>query len=85
MYFDSDYDKLQEIKNTKGKLARDLTVNKKPFENIFTAARKGDVNQVRKMITENVTMKKLTTLEKDRTLLILAVLNRHLLVVKYLI
>ena len=31
MYFDSDHDKLQGLKNTRGKLAKDLTVNKKPF------------------------------------------------------
>ena len=51
LYSDSDFDKLQKMQNTRGKLAKDLTVNKKPFENIFTAAKIGDVNQVRKMLT----------------------------------
>ena len=50
MYFDSDLDKLHKMPNTKGKLAKDMTVNKKPFESIFRASKNGDVNQVRKMI-----------------------------------
>jgi hypothetical protein len=85
LFFDSDFDKLQEIKNVKGKFAKDLTVNKKHFENVFTAARKGDVNQVRKMVSEDVSLKRITTPTKERTLLILAVLNQHLLIVKFLV
>ena len=85
MFFESDFDKLQEMKNSRGKLARDLTVNKKPFENVFTAARKGDVNQVRKMVSEDPSLRKIMTPSKERTLLILSVLNRHLLIVKFLV
>ena len=51
LYSDSDYDKLREIKNSRGKLAKDLTINKKPFESVLTAAKEGDVNLVRKLIT----------------------------------
>lgn len=51
LYFDSDFDELQAMKNTKGKVAKELTIHKRSFENIFTAARSGDVNLVRKMIT----------------------------------
>lgn len=61
LYFDSDYDKLQAIKNSRGKLAKDLTVNKKPFENVITAAKVGDVNLVRKMISENGELKNICT------------------------
>jgi hypothetical protein len=39
------------MKNSRGKLAKDLTVNKKPFENVITAAKAGDVNLVRKTIS----------------------------------
>ncbi len=85
MYFDSDFDKLQDMKNSRGKLARDLTVNKKPFENIFSATKSGDVNLVRKMISESGELKNAVTLDKQRNLLILAVINSHLLVVKLLV
>ena len=85
LYFDSDFDKLQELKNSRGKLARDLTVNKKPFENIFSATKSGDVNLVRKMISESGELKNAVTLDKQRNLLILAVINSHLLVVKLLV
>jgi hypothetical protein len=85
LYFDSDNDKLQKMKNTRGKLAKDLNVNKKPFENIFSAARSGDVNQVRKMISENPSLKSQMTPVKQRSLLMLAITNQHLLVAKYLI
>jgi hypothetical protein len=37
------------------------------------------------MISENGELKKIATLEKDRSLLIISVLNNHLLVVKYLV
>ena len=50
---DADNDKLREIRNTKGKMAKDLWNNTKVFQNIFTAARKGDVNTIRKLISEN--------------------------------
>ena len=73
------------MRNTKGKLAKDLTVNTKQFENIFTAARCGDVNLVRKMIADNPEVNKITTLEKNRTLLIIGVIQKHLLLVKFLI
>ena len=72
------------MRNSKGKLARDLTVNKKMFDNIVGAARKGDVNQVRRMLLEHPEHKQLVTPNKQRTLLILAVLHKHLLVVKLL-
>jgi hypothetical protein len=85
LYFDSDFDKLQDMKNSRGKLARDLTVNKKPFENIFSATKSGDVNLVRKMISESGELKNAVTLDKQRNLLILAVINSHLLVVKLLV
>ena len=85
LYFDSDFDKLQDMKNSRGKLARDLTVNKKPFENIFSATKSGDVNLVRKMIGESGELKNAVTLDKQRNLLILAVINSHLLVVKLLV
>lgn len=52
------------MKNSRGKLAKDLTVNKKPFENVLTAAKLGDVNLIRKMICENGELKKIVTLEK---------------------
>lgn len=73
------------MRNTKGKLAKDLTVNTKQFENIFTAARSGNVNVIRKLITENAALKKITTFEKNRTLLIIGVIEQHLLLVKFLI
>ena len=73
------------MKNSRGKLARDLTVNKKPFENIFSATKSGDVNLVRKMISESGELKNSVTLDKQRNLLILAVINSHLLVVKLLV
>lgn len=85
LYCDGDYDKLQKIVNSRGKLAKDLTVNKKPFENSFSAARSGDVNQIRKMVSENPSLKVKATPIKNRTLLIFAVLNQHLLVTKFLI
>jgi hypothetical protein len=50
IYFDSDYDSLIRAKNKKGKLAKDLTLKKKCFESIFTAAREGDVNMVRNIL-----------------------------------
>jgi hypothetical protein len=62
-----------------------LTINKKPFENVYTAARKGDVNQVRKMVSEDSSLSKIITPAKHRTLLILSVLNQHLLIVKFLV
>lgn len=76
---------MQTIRNSKGKLAKDLTVTKKQFDNIFTATRSGDVNLVRKMLNEHPHLKTARTPAKDRTLLILAVINSHLLVVKYLV
>jgi ankyrin repeat protein len=85
LYFDSDYDKLRKLANTKGKLGKDMTVNKKPFENVFLAAKDGDVNVVRKIVSENPKLKDETTPIRKRTLLIFAVLNRHILVVKYLV
>lgn len=39
VYFDSDSDNLIKIKNKKGKLPKDLTLKKKLFDNVFTAAR----------------------------------------------
>lgn len=45
----------------------------------------GDVNLVRKMISENGELKTITTYEKDRSLLTISVLNSHLLVAKYLV
>lgn len=85
LFFDSDFDKLQTLQNSRGKLARDLTVNKKPFESVFTSAREGNVNQVRKMIAETPTLKSIRTPGKCRSLLILAVISQHLLLVKLLI
>ena len=73
------------MSNTKGKLAKDMTVNKKPFENVFWAAKQGDVNLVRKMIAENPPLKTQVTPIRQRSLLIFAVLSQHLLVVKLLI
>ena len=52
IWADSDSDKLREVRNSKGKMAKDLWNNTKVFQNIFTAARKGDVNTVRKLISE---------------------------------
>lgn len=66
-------------------MARDLTVNKKPFENAFTAVRKGDVNTVRRLLSETPALRKTITPQKQRNLLILAVMNQHLLVVKLLV
>lgn len=43
------------------------------------------MNQVRKMVSENASLKIKTTPLKQRTLLIFAVMNQHLLVAKYLI
>jgi hypothetical protein len=50
LLFDSDEDNLIKIKNKKGKLAKDLTLKKKCFDSIFTAAREGDVNTMRNLI-----------------------------------
>ncbi len=50
IYFDSDYDALIKLKNKKGKLAKDLTLKKKCFDSIFTAAREGDVNAIRNLL-----------------------------------
>ena len=50
IYFDSDYDALIKMKNKKGKLAKDLTLKKKCFDSIFTAAREGDVNTIRNLL-----------------------------------
>jgi len=39
------------MRNSKGKMAKDLWNNTKVFENIFTASKLGDVNVIRKLIT----------------------------------
>ena len=49
------------MRSTKGKLAKDLCTDGKPFENVFTAARTGNVNLIRKLTSENPTLKDSTT------------------------
>lgn len=83
--YDSDYDKLRNMRNSKGKLPKDLCTNTTPFENIFTAARTGNVNLIRKLSSEKPDLKDSTTLDKQRTPLILAVLAKSLVSVKFLI
>ena len=66
-------------------MAKDLWNNTKVFRNIFTAARKGDVNTIRKLISENQSLKDSVTPIKERTPLIMAVRARSLISVKYLV
>ena len=85
MSADSDADKLRSMRNSKGKLAKDLWNSTKVFHNIFTASRNGDVNTIRKMITNKPELKDSVTPVKERTPLIMAVLAKSLISVKYLV
>ena len=73
------------MRNSKGKMAKDLWNNTKVFENIFTASKLGDVNVIRKLITQNPNLKDSVTPVKQRTPLIMAVLSKSLISVKFLI
>lgn len=52
------------MRNSKGKLAKDLCTDSKPFENIFTAARTGNVNLIRKLTADNPNLRDSVTLLK---------------------
>jgi hypothetical protein len=52
------------MRNSKGKLAKDLCTDSKPFENIFFAARMGNVNLIRKLIADSPPLKDSVTLQK---------------------
>ena len=73
------------MRNSKGKMAKDLWNNTTVFHNIFTASRKGDVNTVRKLIYEKDELKDSVTPKKERTPLILAILAKSLISVKFLV
>ncbi len=83
--FDSDHDSLINIKNKKGKLAKDLTLKKKCFDSIFTAAREGDVNTIRNLVNDKPTIIDSHTPIKVRTPLILSVMEMQLVNVKFLV
>lgn len=73
------------MRNSKGKLAKDLCTDSKPFQNIFTASRNGNVNLIRKLTTQNPNLRDSVTKQKQRTPLILAILGKSLISVKFLI
>jgi len=62
-----------------------LTGQRKAFENAFEAVKSGDVNLVRRMISEDKSLLDKVTEIKGRSLLIYAVIEQHLLVVKLLV
>ena len=73
------------MRNSKGKLAKDLCTDTKPFQNVFTASRTGNVNLIRKLTTEHPNLRDSVTQQKQRTPLILAVLAKSLVSVKFLV
>lgn len=82
---DGDWDKLITMRNSKGKLAKDLCSNTGAFENIFTAVRTDNVNIIRKSIAANSSIKDSVTPAKERTPLIIAVMSKSLASVRFLI
>lgn len=85
IYFDSDFDVLIKERNKKGKLAKDLTLKKKCFDSVFTAAREGDVNTIRNLANESSSIIDSQTPVKKRTPLILSVMEMQLVNVKFLV
>lgn len=51
--YDSDEDKLLDMRNSKGKKAKDLATNTNSFNNIFSAVRTGSSNNIRKLLENN--------------------------------
>ena len=82
---DSDKDTLRELRNSKNKKAKDLTYNTSMFDNIFTAARNGNTNTIRKLILNDSELKDQATIHKNRTPLIIAVISQQLGSVKFLL
>ena len=59
-------------------------MHKRAFLNVLTSVREGNIDQVRKLINNDKNQKQAYTHQKKQNLLTLAVLSKHLLLVKYL-
>ena len=88
MKFDADRDKYRSLKDARGKTAiqliSDTTKYLGCFQNIWQAAREGDLDQIRRVHIQGGDLN-CKTLESELTPLHLAVQGQHFLVVKFLV
>jgi len=87
LYWDADYEKLRLMRNSQNKKAEEIVTDpdvKFAFNLIWKAAAEGDLDMVRILHREGQSLDQETWFKKN-TALHLAVINRHNLIIRYLI
>lgn len=86
-YSDSDQEELRDVRNSQGKLAKDMSNSEEirfAFNNIWKASADGNLDVTRKLIHSGVDPNG-TTKHRRRTPLMLAAINKRYLMVKFLL
>jgi len=87
LYWDADYEKLREMKNSQNKKAEEIVTDqdvKFAFNLIWKAASNGNLDMVRILHRQGQDIDEQTQFKKN-TALHLAVINRHNLIIRYLL